>query len=115
MEPNQIAIGGVLAGWLIVAIALFHGWRPARAAPVRSRNIGGLFGIALQGGGFGIAFGWPRAPLPTLVAGSLEVQWFVAAMSVALALASAAFLVAAVRTLGKQWSLLPRLIQEPNL
>ena len=107
MEPNSLAIAGVMVGWGIVAVAMVVGRRPSRGARVRYRNIAGLVGLVLQGTGFALIFGWQRSRLD-----SSAFNWGVAATSVALAVGSSAFLLAAVRTLGKLWSLLPRLIEE---
>jgi protein-S-isoprenylcysteine O-methyltransferase Ste14 len=107
MDPNRFAIAGALVGWAIVAFAMVVGRRPSRGARVRYRNIAGLAGLVLQGAGFALTLGSQRSRLE-----SSTFNWGVAAASVALAVGSSAFLLAAVRTLGKQWSLLPRLVEE---
>lgn len=107
MEANSFAIAGVMVGWAIVSVAMFVGRRPSRGAQVRYRNVAGLVGLLLQGAGFALAFGWQRQRLD-----SSALDWGVAMASAVLAVGSAAFLLVAVRTLGKQWSLLPRLVEE---
>jgi protein-S-isoprenylcysteine O-methyltransferase Ste14 len=107
MVPSRFAIAGVMIGWFIVAVAMVMGRRPSREARVRRRNVAGVVGLALQAAGFALTFGWQRPPLQ-----SSALDWGVATASVALAVGSGTFVLAAVRTLGKQWSLLPRLVEE---
>jgi protein-S-isoprenylcysteine O-methyltransferase Ste14 len=116
-DLNQIVAFGVFAAWLVGAIALIPGLRLPRGTGARSRSggVGGSIGMLLQGAGFYLAFGWRRPALSPFVAGPTVVQWGVAAAAIALAWASTAFMVAAVRTLGKQWSLLPRLVDQHEL
>jgi len=97
-------------GWAIVAVAMVVGRRPSRRARVRYRNVAGLVGLVLQGAGFALTVGWQRSRLD-----SSTFNWGVAAASVALAVSSSGFLLAAVRMLGKQWSLLPRIVEEHGL
>jgi protein-S-isoprenylcysteine O-methyltransferase Ste14 len=110
ISPGHVATTGVIAGWLIVALAMVIGRRPSSAARVRHRSVAGIAGLALQGAGFALVFGWGPARL-----GSAPVGWLIAAGSAVLAVGSAVFMLAAVRTLGKQWSLLPRLVEEHTL
>ncbi|HET7332239.1 isoprenylcysteine carboxylmethyltransferase family protein [Dyella sp.] len=110
IEPNSVAIAGVMVGWAMVAVAMVVGQHPSRGARVRYRNVAGLVGLVLQGAAFALAFGWHRSRLDSSMLG-----WGVAAVSVALAASSSGFLLAAVRTLGKQWSLLPRLVEQHTL
>ena len=110
MEPNSFAIAGVLVGWAIVAVAMLVGRSSSHGTQVRYRNVAGLVGLALQASGFGLAFGWERSRLDSSTSG-----WVVATASVVLAAGSSAFVLAAVRTLGNQWSLLPRLIEVHTL
>lgn len=106
MQPTVVALAGVGIGWVIIAVAMIMGRRPSAGVKVRRRNMMGAIGIILQGAGMAIAFGWHRAnfdPLP--------INWAVSLASVVVSIGSAAFMFAAVRTLGKQWSLLPRLLE----
>jgi protein-S-isoprenylcysteine O-methyltransferase Ste14 len=110
MEPYTFATAGVMVGWAVVGVAMVMGRRPSHGVRVRYRNAAGIVGLVLQGAGFALAFGWQRSRLP-----SSTLAWGVAVASVALAVGSSAFLLAAVHTLGKQWSLLPRLVEEHML
>lgn len=106
VEPTFVALAGVGTGWVIIAVAMVMGRQPSAGIKVRRRNMMGSLGILLQGAGFAIAFGWHRAtfdPVP--------ISWGASVAALTLALGSAAFMCAAIRTLGKQWSLLPRLLE----
>jgi protein-S-isoprenylcysteine O-methyltransferase Ste14 len=115
MQPNQIGLAGVLGSWLVVVISLWRARGASLRARGRTRSFGGLFGILLQAIAFGIAFGWRRSSLSSFLGDSLEARWLVATIALVLSLASTIFLVAALRALGKQWSLLPRLVEEHDL
>jgi protein-S-isoprenylcysteine O-methyltransferase Ste14 len=117
VDPNQIAAFGVIAAWLSGAIALIPGVRLPRGTGARARSggVGGSIGMLLQGVGFFLAFNWRRPRLSPFVPGSPAVQWAVAMAAITLAWVSVAFLIAALRTLGKQWSLLPRLADQHEL
>lgn len=104
--PAPFAIAGVMIGWLITFVAMFMGRRPSSTG-IRQRNLAGLLGVSLQGIGFGLVFGWRRPKL-----GTTGADWGVAAASVSIAIASAVFFMMAVRVLGKQWSILPRLLED---
>jgi protein-S-isoprenylcysteine O-methyltransferase Ste14 len=108
MNPSGVAMAGVFSSWVLIAAAMAVGRFPSRRARVRHRNFAGLAGIVLQGAGLGLAFGWRRAPLETSAVG-----WTIAATAVVLV--SAVFLGSAIWALGKQWSLLPRLVEEHAL
>ena len=109
MTPAALAIGGTMIGWLILLVAMVRRGA-SRGARVKRRNPLGVIGLALQAGGFALAFNWRRPPLTDSPLG-----WAVAAVSIVMALGSAAFIFAAIRTLGKQWSLLPQLVDEHAL
>src|SRR5262245_15398303 len=106
ITPAHFAVTGVMIGWLITFIAMIMGRRPSPAG-VRQRNLAGLLGVSLQGIGFGLVFGWRRPEI-----GSSGADWVVAAASVAIAIACAVFFLMAVRVLGKQWSIVPRLLED---
>jgi protein-S-isoprenylcysteine O-methyltransferase Ste14 len=70
-----------------------------------------MFAIVLQGAGFAIVWWWHgRPPIPVMPASHLA-QWAIALAAIVLAFASVLFAVAAIRTLGKQWSLVARVVE----
>lgn len=71
--------------------------------------------MALQGMGFAIVWWWHGLPPIPLVPASDLAQWAIALAAVVLAFASVLFAVAAIRTLGKQWSLVARVVEGHSL
>jgi protein-S-isoprenylcysteine O-methyltransferase Ste14 len=110
MKAAEFAIAGVLAAWLAIGLAMVAGRRRTHRARVRRRRRSGLIGIVLQGVGFGLALGWPRPRLGTTAA-----AWGVGVVSVLLAWSATALVWWAGRTLGRQWSLLPRVVDRHAL
>jgi protein-S-isoprenylcysteine O-methyltransferase Ste14 len=100
------AITGAFSGWAVIGFAMIAGRRRSHGAEVRRRSAHGLIGIALQGIGFAIVFGWRRPPL-----GASAVDWGLGVVSVLLAWSGAAFVWWAFRALGRQWSLVPRVVE----
>jgi protein-S-isoprenylcysteine O-methyltransferase Ste14 len=88
-------------------------WARGRAGKgvTNTRELTSLVAIALQGVGLAIAWNWHgQIPIP-LMSGSHLAQWATALAAVVLAFASVLFAVAAIRTLGKQWSLVAKVVE----
>ena len=115
MELDIVVTVGVFATWVTVSVVLIFGRREWRGESVRSRRPWGMLGLVLQAAGMAIAWGWKREDATPFVAAANPVAWAMAAATIGVAWASAAFAVAAIRTLGKQWSLLPRLVEGHDL
>lgn len=117
MTPStlQFALVGIaLSGWVIFGVAILT--RPRnRSGAEKTRDRNSHFAILVQGIGFALAWGWRRAPgVNVLPSGAWQdvLQLIVAAF---LAWGSVAFAIAAVRTLGRQWSLTARVLSEHRL
>ena len=111
---ETVAVGAVMCGWALFGLSLVPILRRPRTTN-RRRDRSSLLAMLLQGAGFALAWGWHRGRgEPFLVAGEAARFW-IAALAAALALASAVFAVAAVRHLGRQWSLVARLSDEHRL
>ncbi|MEO6390238.1 MAG: isoprenylcysteine carboxylmethyltransferase family protein [Pyrinomonadaceae bacterium] len=111
-----IVFGAVMVSWLVFAVAFFLNTRPASAVtPDRKRAPASIVGIVLQGLSYGLV--WTvRRPLMTLpyrFSAIVAVIW--AVLTITIAVASVWFTVAAVRTLGKEWSLTARVVEEHRL
>jgi protein-S-isoprenylcysteine O-methyltransferase Ste14 len=117
LDPLSTALFAfVVLCWLSFAAAFAFKRSPAGGAEAseRRREPASIFGIALQGAGYAIAWGFHRQYFtPPSSDGSLNVALAVAAS--ALAVFSVWFVVSAARTLGKQWSLAARVIEGHNL
>lgn len=113
----QFAIVGVIIGWMLLGgLMLKARMRQPGAGRTQRRDLASWFGLGLQGLGFALVWACRGASCPTLISQLPPAgQWLLAALAVALALASALFAGAAIRELGKQWSLTARLLQGHEL
>jgi len=109
-----IAISGVIVGWVLFGVAIAPMLLLPRIGSSR-RSPASLGSMALQGLGFAIVWGWRRPIGSTLLGVRSAFEPAVAAGSVLVAVASGLFGVWAVRTLGKQWSLVARLAEKHEL
>lgn len=105
---TSVAMGVVLACWLVFVLTFL-----LRKTPVtsdRKRDPSSIFGVALQGLSFLIV--WvvrppiftSFVPFSNAILGVLEI------IAIASAIASILLVIAAVRTLGKEWSLTARVV-----
>jgi len=110
MSLVALEYGVVMGGWLVFALIFVLQSRGPRTGTAKRdrRSIGGML---LQALGFGMAWGFRRDL--TLPPGPLEPlrAFFV----VALLVAAIALTLSARRTLGKQWSLAARVLDEHDL
>ena len=111
-----LAFAVVMLSWLafIVAFASFLG-KKAPSAPDSKRERTSIVGIALQGVGYAIVWTLRRPPFTPIVSSSKIVEVALAVLTMALAIGSVWFVSAAVRTLGKQWSLAARVLEGHKL
>lgn len=113
----QSAIAGVILGWLVLGVVLLRArLRRSGAEQASKRDLASWFGLALQGLGFALVWGWHGARPAGLISSLPPAgQWLLALVTIALSLASALFAAAAIRELGKQWSLTARVLQGHEL
>jgi protein-S-isoprenylcysteine O-methyltransferase Ste14 len=110
MMPSVVATRGVLAAWVVFVPLMLWARGQVEKGTTNSREITSLLGIVLQGVGFAIVWRWHGlTPIPHMPASYLA-QWAIALAAIVLAFASVLFAVAAIRTLGKQWSLVARVV-----
>lgn len=117
LSAQFVASAALIFGWLLLGAMLLRArLRMASAGPTRKRDLGSWLGLGLQGIGFALAFGRHGGRGSALLAQLPPVgQWLLALVIAALALASAAFGAAAIRELGRQWSLTARLLEGHEL
>ncbi len=107
----------VMLSWLmfIVVFAIFLRQR-APSGPDSKREPKSILGIALQGVSYAIIWTFRRQPFTPIVAPASEVLSITLALiTMALAVGSVWFVSAAVRSLGKQWSLAARVLEGHKL
>jgi protein-S-isoprenylcysteine O-methyltransferase Ste14 len=110
---NVVAFGLVMACWF--GFACVFALRPKAAqARERTRDPSSRMGLALQAISYGIVWFAPRAFRP-VVAASAALNAAVLLAAVLLAVGSVWLVTAAVRTLGKEWSLTARLVEGHRL
>ena len=111
-----LAFGVVMLSWLafVVVFASFLR-KKAPSAPDSKRERTSIVGIALQGVGYAVVWTLRRPPFTPIVSVSKFVEIAVAVLTVTVAIGSVWFCSAAVRTLGKQWSLAARVLEGHKL
>ena len=116
LTPGLAATRGVIAAWFVfIPLMLWAARRHSQKEAANTRDYTSVFGIALQGLGFAIVWAWRGSPSIPLIPQSDLVQWIIAITAVVLAFGSVLLLIAAIRTLGKQWSLVARVVDSHAL
>jgi protein-S-isoprenylcysteine O-methyltransferase Ste14 len=111
-----LAFGAVMASWFtfVVVFLVFLQKKPP-SAPDSKRERSSIVGIALQGVGYAVVWSVHRQPFTPLAPLGKLFEIAVAVVTMFLAIGSVWFISAAVRTLGKQWSLAARVLEGHNL
>jgi protein-S-isoprenylcysteine O-methyltransferase Ste14 len=113
---HRAAFYAVVACWWVFALTFWLRKRPPRA-PETQRDPTSLLGMLLQAAAY--CFIWFRPLLrrrfSPIESRSPLVYWGMAALTVAIAVASVWLINAAARRLGKQWSLAARLVEGHTL
>jgi protein-S-isoprenylcysteine O-methyltransferase Ste14 len=107
----------VLVCWFVFAGVFIFRKKPP-TAPDQKRERGSLIGVALQGVSYGIVWGVRREKFTPIVSGT-EFREVVAVagsvLAILAAIGSVWLVTAAVKTLGKEWSLTARLVEGHKL
>jgi len=104
----------VMLCWFVFAgIFLFRQKPPS--APDQKRDRGSIVGVALQGLSYGLIWGVRREMFTPFVSGSKFMEITVGAIAIAAAVGSVLLVTAAVKTLGKEWSVTARLVEGHKL
>ena len=111
-----LAFAVVMLSWLafVVVFASFLRKKPP-SAPDRKREPTSIIGIALQGAGYALAWSVRRQPFTPIAPFGEFFEIAAAVLTMALSIGSVWFCSAAVRTLGKQWSLAARVLEGHKL
>ncbi len=115
LEPASLAtFAALLIGWLsFVFIFIFR--RKPPHTPARKRDRTSLAGFALQGASYGVVWSVPRSTFASIAPFDKAGGIALAIVTSALVAGSIWIINAALRTLGKEWSLTARLIDEHRL
>lgn len=111
-----LAFGVVMLSWLAF-VAVFASFlrKKAPSAPDSKREPTSIAGIALQGVSYAIVWTLRRPPFSPIVSAGKSAEIALAILSMTVAIGSVWFCSAAVRTLGKQWSITARVLEGHKL
>ena len=109
-----VVLVAVILGWLAYSMVFFVGRRRPPAEEHR-RDPWSVAGIVMQGTAYGVVWGIRRPLCTPMVHGGLALDIALAVATLAILLGSLWITWAAVRALGKQWSLAARLLKEHSL
>jgi protein-S-isoprenylcysteine O-methyltransferase Ste14 len=112
----RAAFYAVIVCWWIFGLTFWLRKRPPRAREAK-RDWTSLSGLLLQAAGYVCVWSFPlrQKHFSPDVAGSPVMEWGLAALTVAIAVASVWLVNAAARRLGKQWALAARLVEGHTL
>jgi protein-S-isoprenylcysteine O-methyltransferase Ste14 len=114
--PARAAFYAVIVCWWIFGLTFWLRKRPSRAREAK-RDWTSLIGLLLQSAGYVCVRSFPlrQKQFSPVASGSPVVEWGLAALIVAVAVASVWLVNAAARRLGKQWALAARLVEGHTL
>ena len=108
----------MIVAWFGFALVFLTRKKPPQA-PEKTRDRAAGMGIMLQGVAYGLTWSFTAARMRhgfrPIVPAEMAAQWALALLTVTIAVASVWLVLAAVRTLGKQWALAARLVQDHKL
>ncbi len=111
----MISFGGVVVLWFVFA-GVFLSRKTTASSPDKIGVPRSFIGLALQGVGFGLVWAFRRSPLfSPVIDGQYISNVVLQALAVIIAAASVWLAMAAIRELGRQWSLEARLIEDHKL
>ena len=104
----------VMLSWMTFAVVFLAHKKPP-AGPEQKRERVSIIGIALQGVGYAIVWSVRRHFFTPIAAMSKPLEIALAVLTIVLAVGSVWFVSAAVRALGKQWSIAARVVEGHKL
>ena len=112
----RAAFYAVIICWWIFGLTFWLRKRPPRAREAK-RDWTSLSGLLLQAAGYVCVWSFPlrQKHFSPVTTGSPVVEWGLAALTVAIAVASVWLVNTAARRLGKQWALAARLVEGHTL
>jgi protein-S-isoprenylcysteine O-methyltransferase Ste14 len=113
---QKTAFYAVIVCWWVFGLTFWLRKRPPRAREAK-RDWTSLSGLLLQAAGYFCVWSFPlqQKQFSPVTSGSLVVEWGRAALTVAIAAASAWLVITAAQGLGKQWALAARLVEGHTL
>ncbi|HEY0323277.1 MAG TPA: isoprenylcysteine carboxylmethyltransferase family protein [Pyrinomonadaceae bacterium] len=111
-----IVFAVVILCWMTFAAVFIFRKKPAATAAVeRKRERASILGIVIQGLSYSLVWGVRRPYFSPIVRMSRPLEIALAVLTITLAVGSVWFVMAAVRTLGRQWSFAARVVEGHKL
>jgi len=111
-----IVFAAVMLCWMTFAAVFIFRKKPAAAASVeRKRESASLIGIIIQGVGYACVWMIHRPYFTPIARMNRTIEIVLAVLTIVLATFSVRFVMSAVRTLGKEWSLAARVVEGHRL
>ena len=104
----------VMLGWILFAAIFLLRKRPPQAQE-QKRDRASMIGVAIQAVGYAIVWSMRRPWWTPLLTPNIFLEALLGLLTVALVVGSLWMVLTAVRTLGKQWSVAARLVEEHEL
>ena len=104
----------VMLCWFIFVGIFFFRDNPV-SPPDKKRDRGSIIGVALQGLSFALVWGVHREPFTPISAGNELLATAAGVLAMVAAVGSVWLIMAAVKTLGKEWSVTARLVEGHKL
>lgn len=105
----------VMLGWILFAAIFLLRKRPPQQAKEQKRARASMIGILIQAVAYSIVWSRRRPPSTPLLSQNIFLEIILGLLIVALVIGSLWMVLTAVRTLGKQWSVAARLVEEHEL
>src|SRR6266571_1826468 len=96
-------------------VTVFLTGKKAMSAPESKRERTSIIGLVFQALSYGVVWAFHRQPFTSLTPSSKPLAISIAVLTMILAITSVWFFHAAMRTLGKQWSLAARVLEGHKL
>ena len=109
-----IAFGIVMLCWFAFAAVFIFRKQPPKA-PDQKRDRSSIPGVALQALAYAIVWSIHRPFFSPIVAGVEWLELVAAVIAIVAAIGSVLLIMAAVKTLGKEWSITARMVQDHKL
>jgi len=104
----------VVLSW-VAFVTVFLTGKKTTSAPESRRERASIVGIVFQGLSYAVVWTFHRQPFTALTPSSRPLEITIAVLPMILAISSVWFFHAAIRTLGKQWSLAARVLEGHKL
>lgn len=111
---STIILALIMLCWFVFAAAFIFRKKPPTAAE-KKRDSTATYGIALEGLGYATVWTFRRPISTPMVSSGFILEIGIALFTVVLAVGSVWMVLAAVRTLGKQWAFAARLVEDHKL